>query len=104
MTRHAFIAALLLVAAYLCNHTAADLGADPPTGCPIDAVRINPKTGHREQWETPAEWTVYHTPHGDVIITWDNVNDSLRIIGDELQQVRLAKNVLEISVIDEELP
>ena len=104
--RNAIIAAALLVLVIGHVQDAPQVAAQvfPNFGCTIDAVRI--KDGKRQQWETPAQWNIYHTPRGDLIIGWDNVNGVLRIIGDDLQHMRVVGNVIDIDVVQdmEELP
>jgi hypothetical protein len=72
--------------------------------CPIYAVRTDPKDPTRNQkWLTPAERVIFETPHGDVYIEWDGVNDNLYIQGRELQKLDQIGNVMRVSVI-EDLP
>lgn len=69
--------------------------------CPIYAYRINPKAPAKQQhWLTAAEWVVFQTPHGPVSITWDEVNDCIRMIGDNqlLSAQPLVGNVIDVSV------
>lgn len=97
---------VLIGLAFALGYAASGFEPGAGVGCPIYAVRISPRDPNKvEKWLTPAQWNIYETPHGDVLVGWDNTNDVLRIIGSDLQSMRVVGNVIDIEVVeDEEMP
>lgn len=70
----------------------------------IYASRISPTTGKRNTWPTVADSVTFDTPKGPILVFWNEITHSLRLIGIANQKIDAelgVGNVIDIKTVKE---